>query len=81
MTGCHYCDKYDMLVCDRALQEAQDIFGVDFDFDEFEQYDEDEDDEDIDDDVSRFSSLYCTVSHVIHHCTVTSVGLATSSAM
>ena len=35
-----------------ALQEAQDIFGVDFDFDEFDQYDgdvydEDEDDEDV----------------------------------
>jgi len=57
MTGCHYCDECAILVCDRALQEAQDIFGVDFDFDEFEQYDEDEDDEDIDDDVSRFSSL------------------------
>ena len=31
----------------RALQEAQDIFGVDFNFDEFEQYgDEYEEDED-----------------------------------
>lgn len=37
----------------RALQEAQDIFGVDFDYDEFDKYDQDEyeeeDDEEIDD--------------------------------
>ena len=32
-------------VCYSALQEAQDIFGVDFDFDEFEQYGEDYDEE------------------------------------
>ena len=37
----------------RALQEAQDIFGVDFNFDEFDQYgddyeeDEDEEEEDV----------------------------------
>jgi hypothetical protein len=29
-----------------ALQEAQDIFGVDFDFDEFQQFDEMEEEED-----------------------------------
>lgn len=33
---------------DAALQEAQDIFGVDFDYDEFEKYDEDN--EDVSDD-------------------------------
>lgn len=27
---------------DAALQEAQDIFGVDFDYDEFSKYDQDE---------------------------------------
>lgn len=27
---------------DAALQEGQDIFGVDFDYDEFDKYDEDE---------------------------------------
>ena len=48
-----------MSVCCRALQDAQDIFGVDFDFEEFEQYGDDYDegeeedeygDEDMDDD-------------------------------
>ncbi len=39
--------------CSSALQEAQDIFGVDFDFDDFEKYDdeydgEEEEDEDED---------------------------------
>ncbi|XP_071442779.1 transcription elongation factor SPT6 isoform X2 [Hetaerina americana] len=46
------------VICSNAaLQEAQDIFGVDFDYDEFEKYDdeyeeedEEEDDEYIDDD-------------------------------
>lgn len=33
----------------RALQEAQDIFGVDFDFEDIQQYDEY--DEDFDEDV------------------------------
>lgn len=34
----------------RALQEAQDIFGVDFDYDEFDKYgDEDYDEEEEDD--------------------------------
>ena len=41
--------------CFRALQEAQDIFGVDFDFEEFEQYGEyDEDEEEEEDVVSCF---------------------------
>ena len=40
----------------RALQEAQDIFGVDFDFDEFEQYGDDygedeEEEEEYEDDM------------------------------
>lgn len=37
---------------DQSLQEGQDIFGVDFDYDEFEKYDEDEYEEesDVDDD-------------------------------
>jgi len=43
-----------MYVCYRALQEAQEIFGIDFDFEEFEQYDEDEEEDDVDDDVKRF---------------------------
>lgn len=41
----------------RALQEAQEIFGIDFDFDEFEQFDEDEDDEDVEDDVITVTLL------------------------
>lgn len=46
-----------ILTIHRALQEAQDIFGVDFDFDDFDKYEdeyedeeeEEEDDEYIDD--------------------------------
>lgn len=35
----------------RSLQEGQDIFGVDFDYDEFEKYEEDEyEEEDEEDD-------------------------------
>ena len=34
----------------RALQEAQDIFGVDFNFDEFDQYGDDYEEEDEDED-------------------------------
>ena len=41
--------------CYRALQEAQEIFGIDFDFDEFELADEDEEEDDIDDDVNTLS--------------------------
>lgn len=33
----------------RALQEAQDIFGVDFDYEDFEKYGEDEYEEDEED--------------------------------
>ena len=36
----------------RALQEAQDIFGVDFDFEEFDQYGEGSEEEEEDQDVS-----------------------------
>ena len=37
----------------RALQEAQEIFGIDFDFDEFERgSDEDEEEEEDDEEVS-----------------------------
>jgi len=35
-------------VCYRALQEAQEIFGIDFDFEEFEQFGEDEEEEEED---------------------------------
>lgn len=35
---------------DAALQEAQDIFGVDFDYDEFEKYDDDYDEEEDEED-------------------------------
>ena len=45
----------------RDLQRAQDIFGVDFDFDEFDQYgdeyDEDEDDEE-DEEVRENSMIH-----------------------
>ena len=42
----------------RALQEAQDIFGVDFDFEEFEKYDEDyEEDEEEEDQEVRTGSV------------------------
>jgi transcription elongation factor SPT6 len=40
-----------LFVGDHALQEGQDIFGVDFDYNEFEQYEEDEyEDESADED-------------------------------
>jgi len=45
----------------RALQEAQEIFGIDFDFDEFEQFDEDEDEEDVEDDVI----VFCLLLHIL----------------
>lgn len=51
-----YCTIGPIFIC-RALQEAQDIFGVDFDYDEFDKYgedeydDEEEEDEYMDDDV------------------------------
>lgn len=35
---------------DAALQEAQDIFGVDFDYDEFSKYDQDGYDEEEEED-------------------------------
>jgi len=35
----------------RLLQEAQDIFGVDFDFDEFKEYDGEESEEEEEDEV------------------------------
>ncbi len=42
--------------CFRALQAAQDIFGVDFDFEEFAQYGDEEDEEDMEEEV-RFNVL------------------------
>ena len=48
----HACLALCMLCWHRALQEAQEIFGIDFDFEEFEQFDDDEEEDDIDDDVS-----------------------------
>jgi len=53
-----------MTVCYRALQEAQEIFGIDFDFDEFERgSDEDEEEEEEDDEVSDWlSSSYTRCS-------------------
>ena len=47
------CDLW-LFICCRALQEAQDIFGVDFDFDDFDQYEDeyDEAEEEEDEDVS-----------------------------
>ncbi len=38
-----------MLNLSRALQEAQDIFGVDFDYDEFDKYDQEEEEEEDED--------------------------------
>lgn len=38
-----------------ALQEAQDIFGVDFDFDEFSKYQDDYDEDMEEEDVSCYS--------------------------
>jgi transcription elongation factor SPT6 len=37
------------VACCSALQEAQDIFGVDFDYDEFSKYDEYEEESEEDD--------------------------------
>lgn len=39
---------------DAALQEAQDIFGVDFDYDEFSKYDQDEYDEEEEEDEDEY---------------------------
>lgn len=39
---------------DAALQEAQDIFGVDFDYDEFSKYDQDDYDEEEDDEEDEY---------------------------
>jgi transcription elongation factor SPT6 len=42
-----------LISCYRALQEAQDIFGVDFNFEEFDEYNEEdefEEDEDYEED-------------------------------
>lgn len=38
----------------RALQEAQDIFGVDFDYDEFDKYGDEDYDEEEDDDEDEY---------------------------
>lgn len=44
-----YFILFQFLLCCRALQEAQDIFGVDFNYEEFEQYEyeDDFDDEEV----------------------------------
>lgn len=49
----------------RALQEAQDIFGVDFDFDELADYDDDE--EEMDEDVSC-EKFVCYLPLMITRC-------------
>ena len=55
----------------RALQEAQDIFGVDFDYDEFDKYDQEdeeyEEDEDYqdEDEPERRYSLSLELLHLI----------------
>ncbi|XP_071094189.1 transcription elongation factor SPT6-like [Haliotis cracherodii] len=43
--------KKHIIHSDSALQAAQDIFGVDFDFEEFAQYGEEEDEEDMEEEV------------------------------
>lgn len=40
---------------DAALQEAQDIFGVDFNYDEFSKYDQDEYDEEEEEDDDEYA--------------------------
>lgn len=52
----------------RSLQEGQDIFGVDFDYDEFEKYGEEdyesEEDEDLDEymeDEEEDGGIYCDI--------------------
>lgn len=59
---------------DRTLQEGQDIFGVDFDYDEFEKYGEedyeDEEDEDLDEYIEdeeedgKFFFAWCPFWHI-----------------
>lgn len=46
---------------DRALQEAQDIFGVDFDFDEFGYGEEDEFEEEDEVSLHESAQIECTV--------------------
>ena len=59
MKGCCLCVCGCVIVWRRALQEAQDIFGVDFDFDEFEQFEEDEEEEEEDEEeVSDMSPFF-----------------------
>ena len=48
----------------RALQEAQELFGVDFDFEEFDQYGDVYDDADDDDEDVRELLASC---HEIHN--------------
>lgn len=51
---------------DAALQEAQETFGVDFDYDEFSKYDEeyDEEEEDEEDEYEE-GNFVTTVGHMI----------------
>ena len=44
------------------MQDAQEVFGVDFDFDEFDQYGEDYDDADDDDDLDEVR--YAPAAHL-----------------
>ena len=46
-----------------ALQEAQDIFGVDFDFEEFEQYRDDE--EELEEEEEEVINLSVFTSHIV----------------
>ena len=51
--------KYFQCAFCRALQEAQDIFGVDFDFEEFEQYDDDYNEEEEEEEEVSSQLSYC----------------------
>lgn len=60
VTGCRVFEKESANLlcvfapCSRALQEAQDIFGVDFDFDEFSKYQDEYDEEMEEEEVHSF---------------------------
>ena len=51
------------VLCSRALQEAQEIFGIDFNFDDFGEYSDELDEED---DVSAYFCIHVYASSTPH---------------
>lgn len=51
---------------DAALQEAQETFGVDFDYDEFSKYDDDYDDDEEEDEEDEYEEG-TSLKHVVYN--------------